>query len=83
MRSGAGLDAWSMEGLGGVCFPTRGAATVETEFNAEGTPQQLVGRTSGFDFGQPHLRGRGIGLSLLAHIARIAVERDCGLMAML
>jgi GNAT superfamily N-acetyltransferase len=29
-------------------------------------------------FVRPHLRGRGFGLALLAAVARIAVERDCG-----
>ena len=27
---------------------------------------------------KPHLRGKGIGLSLLKHLARIAKERGCG-----
>jgi GNAT superfamily N-acetyltransferase len=27
---------------------------------------------------KPHLRGKGIGLALLKHLARIAAERDCG-----
>jgi GNAT superfamily N-acetyltransferase len=27
---------------------------------------------------KPHLRGRGIGLALLKHLARLATERDCG-----
>jgi GNAT superfamily N-acetyltransferase len=26
----------------------------------------------------PHLRGRGVGRALLAHLARLAVARDCG-----
>jgi GNAT superfamily N-acetyltransferase len=29
-------------------------------------------------FVRPHLRGRGIGLALLAQVARIAIERGCG-----
>jgi GNAT superfamily N-acetyltransferase len=29
-------------------------------------------------FVHPHLRGHGIGLSLLRHLARLAVERGCG-----
>lgn len=29
-------------------------------------------------FVRPHLRGRGIGLALLARVARIAIERNCG-----
>ena len=29
-------------------------------------------------FVQPAFRGRGIGKQLLSHLARIAVERDCG-----
>jgi GNAT superfamily N-acetyltransferase len=27
---------------------------------------------------EPHLRGKGIGLALLKHLARIAIERGCG-----
>ena len=27
---------------------------------------------------RPHLRGRGAGLALLQHVARLAVERGCG-----
>ena len=27
---------------------------------------------------KPHLRGKGIGLALLKHLARIATERGCG-----
>jgi len=29
-------------------------------------------------FVKPHLRGKGIGLALLRHLARIALERGCG-----
>ena len=29
-------------------------------------------------FVHPHMRGRGIGLSVLRHLARLAVERGCG-----
>jgi len=29
-------------------------------------------------FVKPHLRGKGIGLALMKHVARIAVERGCG-----
>lgn len=31
-------------------------------------------------FVKPHLRGKGIGSALLKDVARIAVERNCGLM---
>lgn len=27
---------------------------------------------------KPHLRGKGIGLALLKHLAKLATERDCG-----
>jgi GNAT superfamily N-acetyltransferase len=29
-------------------------------------------------FIKPHLRGKGIGLALLKHVAKVAVERGCG-----
>jgi len=29
-------------------------------------------------FVKPHLRGKGVGLALLARLARTAMERDCG-----
>ena len=42
VQSLAGLDAWSMDGLSGVCFFTRGAAVTETSYTFHGSPVQTV-----------------------------------------
>lgn len=42
IRDVAAFNAWSMEGLNGVAFYTRGAAVAETSFNSQGIPVQTV-----------------------------------------
>lgn len=45
-KSVFGYDAWSMDGLNGVSFYTRGAAVAETTFDAQGAPIQTVLRNA-------------------------------------
>ncbi|MGA2326851.1 MAG: hypothetical protein ABSH05_11255 [Bryobacteraceae bacterium] len=42
IRDVARYDAWSMEGLNGVAFYTRGAAVAETNFSSQGIPVQTI-----------------------------------------
>jgi hypothetical protein len=45
VQSVAGLDAWSMDSLNGVCFITRGAAIAETSYSSHGSPIETVLRS--------------------------------------